>query len=153
MRIGHAGPFVDVNIYLTVVGREAAQGMIADYWANWDLKEVKVNPIYVEMARKSMEMASADIGKPYTYTGWIGTLPSHILILSQAMEKAGTTTDPDAIMEAIRGGTFDSTTGKYTMSGAKTYGSPVVFGAPSALSQIQGDKEVYLSEQPWVNLP
>jgi hypothetical protein len=56
-------------------------------------------------------------------------------------------------MKAIRGGTFDTTTGKWTMSGAKTYGSPVVFGTPSALSMIKGDKEVYLSEHPLKPLP
>ncbi|MHB8084567.1 MAG: hypothetical protein ACYDHZ_01930, partial [Dehalococcoidia bacterium] len=69
-----------------------------------------------------------------------------------AMTKAGST-DPDAIMKAIQGGTFSTTTGTYTMSGAKTYGSPIVFGTPGALSQIKGDKEVFLSESPWTPLP
>ena len=47
----------------------------------------------------------------------------------------------------------DTPIGKYTMSGAKTYGSPVVFGTAGAMSQIKGDKEVYLSESPWKPLP
>ena len=98
-------------------------------------------------------MVSEKQGKPFTYTGWIGWGPSHLLILAQAMEKAGTVDDPDAIMKAIRGGTFDTTTGKFTMSGAKTYGSPIVFGTPGALSHIVGDKEVYLSEHPMAPLP
>ena len=56
-------------------------------------------------------------------------------------------------MNAIRGGTFDTNAGKYTMSGAKTYGSPIVFGNAGCISIIKGDKEVYLSESPWVPLP
>jgi ABC-type branched-subunit amino acid transport system substrate-binding protein len=153
MRVGHAGPFVDVNIYLSVVGKEAAQGFIADYAAPFGLKETKVNPKIVELMQKAQDLAAADTGKPYRYTGWMNVFPQHLMILTQAMVNAGTTTDPDAIMNAIRGGTFDTPSGKYTMSGAKTYGSPVVCGNAGALCQIQGDKEVLLSEQPWENLP
>jgi ABC-type branched-subunit amino acid transport system substrate-binding protein len=153
MRVGHAGPFVDVAIYLAVVGKDAAQGFIADYAAPFGLKETKVNPKIVELMQKSMDLASSATGKPYNYTGWMNVFPQHVMILTQAMEKAGTTTDPDAIMKAIRGGTFDTPSGKYTMSGAKTYGSAVVCGNAGALCQIQGDKEVLLSEQPWENLP
>ena len=153
MRVGHAGPFVDVNIYLSVVGKDAAQGFIADYAAPFGLKETQVNPKIVELMQKSMDLATADTGKPYKYTGWMNVFPQHVMILTQAMEQAGTTTDPDAIMKAIRGGTFDTPSGKYTMSGAKTYGSPVVCGNAGALCQIQGDQEVLLSESPWENLP
>lgn len=153
MKVGHSGPFVDVNMYNAVCGHDAAQGFIGQYWANWDFKKTKVNPKYVKMCQEVMQILSKKHDKPYVYTGWIGWLPSHLLILAQAMQKAGTVDDPDAIMKAIRGGTFDTTTGKWTMSGAKTYGSPVVFGCPSALSKIQGDKEVYLSEHPMEPLP
>jgi hypothetical protein len=76
-----------------------------------------------------------------------------LLILSQAMQKAGTVDDTDKIMKAIRGGTFDTTIGKWTMSGEKTWGSPVVFGTPAALCVIKGDKEVYLSEHPSKPIP
>jgi hypothetical protein len=69
------------------------------------------------------------------------------------MQKAGTVDDPDAIMNAIRGGTFDTTVGKWTMSGAQTYGSPVVFGTAAPMCTIQGGKEVYLSEHPMEPLP
>lgn len=153
MKVGHSGPFVSVDMYNAVCGHDAAQGLIGQYWANWDFKKTKVNPKYIKMCQDVMKILSEKEGKPYTYTGWIGWLPSHLLILSQAMQKAGTVDDPDKIMEAIRGGTFDTTIGKWTMSGAKTYGSPVVFGCPSALSTIQGNKEVYLSEHPMDPLP
>ena len=134
-------------------GKEAAQGLIGQYWANWDFKKTKVNPKYIKMCQEVQEIVSKKQGKPFYYTGWIGWLPNHLLILSQAMQKAGTVDDTDAIMKAIRGGTFDTTIGKWTMSGAKTYGSPVVFGTPSALCVIKGDKEVYLSEYPMKPLP
>ena len=104
------------------------------------------------MAKQVNDDVAKDTGAPVVYTGWIGWMPSHMLILTQAMTKAGST-DPDAIMKAIQGGTFSTTTGTYTMSGAKTYGSPIVFGTPGELSQIKGDKEVYLSESPWTPLP
>jgi ABC-type branched-subunit amino acid transport system substrate-binding protein len=153
MKVGHSGPFVDINMYKAIVGADAAQGLIGQYWANWDLKKTKVNPKYIAMCQEAMSMVSEKQGKPFTYTGWIGWFPSHLLILSQAMQKAGTVNDADAIMKAIRGGTFDTTTGKWTMSGEKTYGSAIVFGTPSALCTIQGDKEVYLSEHPMKPLP
>jgi hypothetical protein len=100
-----------------------------------------------------MKTLSHKQGKPYTYTDWIGWLPSHLLILSQAMQKADTVEDTDAIMEAIRGGTFDTTAGTFTMSGEKTYGSAIVFGCPCAICIVQGDKAVYLSEYPMKPIP
>ncbi len=152
--VGHAGPFVDPAIYLAVCGYEAAQGFLGQYWCNWEFKDTKVNPKYITMCQEVEKMVNDKRGgKSYVYTGWIGWLPSHLLIYSQAMEKAGTVDDPDAIMKAIRGGTFDSTTGKWTMSGAKTYGSPVVFGCPGCICQIQGEKEVYLSESAMAPIP
>ena len=153
MRVGHSGPFITPLAYIGVCGKEAAQGLIAEYSAPWDYKKTKVNPKYIKMCRKVMKMVSEKQGRPYTYTGGIAWFPSHLLILAQAMEKAGTVDDTDAIMEAIRGGTFDTTVGKWTMSGEKTYGSPIVFGSPCALSTIKGDKEVYLAEYPMKPLP
>lgn len=151
--IGTSGGIIDPKVYIEVVGAEAAQGFIGQYFANWEFKETKVDPKLVAMCKQVNQIVTEKGGKPYNYTGWIGWLPSHLLILAQAMEKAGTVDNPDAIMKAIRGGTFTTTTGTFTMSGAKTYGSPVVFGTPGVLCQIQGDKEVYLSESPMAPLP
>lgn len=152
-KTGTSGAIIDPAIYLSVSGAEAAQGFMGQYFANWDFKETKVDPKFIAMCKKVNEIISEKAGKPYKYTGWIGWLPSHLMILAQAMEKAGTVDDTDAIMAAIRGGTFSTTIGTFTMSGAKTYGSPIVFGTPGVLCRIDGDKEVYLSESPMKPLP
>jgi branched-chain amino acid transport system substrate-binding protein len=147
------GGIIDPVAYISVTGMAAAQGFIGQYWANWEFKETPVDPKIVGMCKQVNQILTEKGGKPFTHTGWIGWTPNHLMILAQAMQKAGTVADTDAIMRAIRGGTFSTTVGTFTMSGAKTYGSPVVFGSAGALCQIQGDKEVYLSESPVAPLP
>ncbi len=152
-KIGTAGAMLDPKMYIGVSGMEASQGFISQYDANWNFKKTIVNPKYVKMCQTVQKMASDAIGKPYNYTGWIEWVPAHLQILVQAMQKANTVDDTAAIMKAIRGGTFDTVSGKYTMSGKKTYGAAVVFGNPGVMSQIKGDKEVYFSESPWTPIP
>jgi branched-chain amino acid transport system substrate-binding protein len=152
-KTGTSGGILDPNMFIGVSGYDASQGFMGQYFAIWDFKKTKVNPKYIKRVREAMKITSKKLGKPYTYTAWIGWMPHHLEILSMAMERAGTVDDPDAIMKAIRGGTFDTTIGKFTMSGAKTYGSPIVFGTPGAMSKIKGDKEVYLGEHPLKSFP
>jgi ABC-type branched-subunit amino acid transport system substrate-binding protein len=153
IKTGTAGGLLDPNMYIGVSGYEASQGFIAQHAAPWDFKKTRVNPKFIKMCRDVQDMVSKKQGKPFRYTAWADWGPSHMQILSQAMNKAGSVDDPDKIMNAIRGGTFDTNAGKYTMSGAKTYGSPIVFGNAGCISIIKGDKEVYLSESPWKPLP
>ncbi|MDA8139048.1 MAG: ABC transporter substrate-binding protein [Desulfobacteraceae bacterium] len=150
---GTVGGIFDPKAYISVTGSAAAQGFIGQYWANWEFKETQVDPKLVAMCQQVNQILTEKTGKPYTHTGWIGWTPNHLMILAQAMQKAGTVENTDAIMKAIRGGTFSTTVGTFTMSGAKTYGSPVVFGSAGAICQIQGDREVYLSESPMAPLP
>jgi branched-chain amino acid transport system substrate-binding protein len=153
MKVACSGPFVSLDMYKAVVGADAFEGAIGAYYDNSQFKKTKVDPKYIAQCQEALKIAAEKTGKPYAYTGEIAWLPSHVLILVQAMQKAGTVDDTDAIMKAIRGGTFDTTIGKWTMSGAETYGSPVVFGTPACLCIIQGGKEVYLSEHPMEPLP
>lgn len=151
--VGQAGGLAEISVYMDACGYDAVQGLIGGYFGIWDFKKTSVNPEYVSMCQEVMQTLSDKQGRPYTYTDWIGWLPSHLLILSQAMQKAGTVEDTDAIMKAIRGGTFDTTAGKFKMSGEKTYGSPIVFGCPCAICIVDGDKAVYLSEHPLKSIP
>jgi hypothetical protein len=151
--VAQAGGLAKINVYIEAAGYDAVQGLIGGYFGIWDFKKTRVNREYVAMCQEVMKTLSDKQGRPYTYTDWIGWLPSHLLILAQAMQKAGSVEDTDAIMEAIRGGTFDTTAGKFTMSGKKTYGSPVVFGCPSAVCSVQGEGAAYLSEYPVKSIP
>jgi branched-chain amino acid transport system substrate-binding protein len=153
MKTGTSGGLLTPQMYIDVCGFDASQGFMAQYSAPWDFKKTKVNPKWIKMCKDAMEMVEKKTGKPYTYTAWIEWPPVHLQILSQAMAKAGSVDDPDKIMNAIRGGTFDTNTGKYTMSGSKTYGSPIVFGSACAMSTIKGNKEVYFGETPWKQIP
>lgn len=151
--VAQAGGLADLGIYTAACGSDAVQGLIGGYFGIWDFKETIVNPKYVAMCQEVMRTLSQKQDKAYTYNDWIGWLPSHLLIVAQAMQRAGTVDDSDAIMQAIRGGTFDTTAGTFTMSGEKTYGSPIVFGCPCAICIVQGDRAVYLSEHPVNSIP
>ena len=151
--LGQGGGLAPLGDYIAACGYEATQGLIGSYFGIWDFKETKVNPRYVTMCQEVMRVLSQKHGVDYTYSDWIGWLPSHLLILSQAMEKAHTVDDPDAIMAAIRGGTFDTTGGTCPMSGEETYGSPVVFGNPGAICIVRGNQAIYLGEHPVDSIP
>jgi ABC-type branched-subunit amino acid transport system substrate-binding protein len=153
IKTGTAGGLLTPQMYIDVSGLDASQGFLAQYAAPWDYKKTKINPKFIKMCREAQDIVSKKQGKPFTYTAWTDWGPSHIQILAQAMTKAGSVDDPDKIMNAIRGGTFDTNAGKYTMSGAKTYGSPIVFGTAGAMSIIKGNKEVYFGESPWKQIP
>ncbi|MGD0355620.1 MAG: ABC transporter substrate-binding protein [Dehalococcoidia bacterium] len=153
MKVACSGPFVSMDIYQAVVGVDAFEGAIGSYEAPWAFKKTQVNPSIIAQCQEAEQIAAQTTGAPYDYTGEFPWVPAHVEILTQAMQQAGTVSDPDAIMKAIRGGTFDTTAGKWTMSGAQTYGSPIVFGTPASLCSIQNGKEVYLSEHPMEPLP
>ena len=151
--VGTSGAMLDPKMFIDVSGYDASQGFIGQNAAPWNFKKTKINPKYIEMCREVHKMVEAKTGQPYKYEGWADWVPSHLLIVLQAMQKAGTVDDTDAIMKAIRGGTFDTTAGKYTMSGEKTYGSPIVFGTPAGICKIEGTKTVFISENPWQPIP
>jgi hypothetical protein len=62
------------------------------------------------------------------------------------------TTDPDKVMSVLRGGTVETFLGKYTLSGEKTYGSPVVFGYPCDMSMIKRNEIVYIPGEPLLDV-
>ena len=153
MKVGTSGGLLDPSMYIGVSGYDASQGFISQHAAPWNYKKTKVNPEYVEMCRKVMEIVSEKQGKPFTYTAWTDWIPAHLQILSQAMMKAGSVDDPDKIMDAIRGRDLRYDGGEIQRCRQTFYGSPIVFGTAGALSVIQGEKEVYFSESPWKPVP
>jgi ABC-type branched-subunit amino acid transport system substrate-binding protein len=139
-------PISSVDTWIKLAGYDAVQGYIAAWGAIWEVKDRPLDEKKIAMFQETMQLMSEKTGEPYVYTGWTGYGATQAFILSQAMQKAGTVDDNDDIMKVVRGGTFDLATGKYTFSGAQTYGSPVVLATGILMCQIQGDKEVYYSE-------
>lgn len=139
---------IDPKMFIQICGSsEAAQGVISDRPAPWELKKTTVAPRYLEMAKKMDQRFTEIHGKPISNFGAFASAAGQMAQYFEAAQMAGSI-DPDKVMSAFRGGTFETFLGKYTLSGSKLYGAPVVFGYPCAMGQIQGDKEVYFGEYP-----
>jgi branched-chain amino acid transport system substrate-binding protein len=139
---------IDPKMFMQICGsKEAAQGVISDRPVPWELKKTAVTPRYVEMAKNIDKRFTEKHGNPIVHFGAFAAGVNEMAQYFEAAQMVGTL-DPDKVMGAFRGGTFETFLGKYTLSGKKLYGSPVVFGYPCEMGQIQGDKEVYLGEYP-----
>jgi ABC-type branched-subunit amino acid transport system substrate-binding protein len=145
-------PGLDLSIMKGIAGsEEAMQNIVNDFPYPWKLKKTYVAPKYLDMAKRIWDRYQ-DIYHKELFSGVYGG--SAGLSMSQyfeAVQKAGTT-DPDAVMSAVRGGTFDTFLGRYTLSGKKYYGSDVVFGHPCAMGIIKGNETIYLGEYPLTNV-
>ena len=135
------------DLLFGICGKDAAQGIIGNRMDPLELKKVTVAQKYLDMTQRICDRYQVKYSKPMTE--W-GTFSAIITQLSQYFECAQLTgtTDPDVMMKAFRGGTFETFLGKYTFSGTKTYGAPVVCGSPCAMGVVQGDKDVYMGEFP-----
>lgn len=144
--IVQTGTLIDINTFISICGGvDAAQGVVSDRPVPWELKEVKVSPEYLDMAKRIKARFEEKFNKPMTYVGCYGWGVHHMALYFEAIKRAGTL-DPDKVMDAFRGGTFETFVGRYTMGGVKTYGSPVVCGYPCPVGIIKGNEEVYLGE-------
>jgi len=151
--VGHGGSMVHPAIYDQAVGHEAAQGIVSDEYYSPDFKKTDVNPEFIQQCKDAESIVKQTDKDPFVYKGWTSWAPVHYQILAQAMQKAGSVDDTDAIMKAIRGGTFDTNVGKITMCGEKTYGSPVVAPCPGAVCHMVGNSLEYLGEHPIKFIP
>jgi branched-chain amino acid transport system substrate-binding protein len=136
-----------VDILFSICGKDGAQGIMGNRNAPWELKKVQVARKYLDMSGRMLERYEKKYGKPLDTYGPFSMVITHLSQYIECAQKVGTT-NPDTMMQAFRGGTFDSFLGRYTFSGSKTYGAPVVFGYPCAMGEIRGDKEVYIGEYP-----
>ena len=148
--VAQTSPQIKPELFINLCGFDAAQGVISDYPAPWVLKKVAVASRYISIAEriksKYLEIKGEQIPDVGIFAGAIGQMGQYF----EAVRQAGTL-DPDSVMKTFRGGTFETFLGKYTLSGQKTYGSPVVFGYPCSMGQIQGNEIVYIGEHPLLN--
>ena len=143
---------IDPKTFMQICGStEAAQGVISDRPVPWELKKTTVSQKYLDMAKKIDQRFTEIHGNPIVHFGAFAACVNETAQYFEAAQRAGTL-DPDKVMQVLRGGTFDTFLGTYTLSGTKLYGAPVVFGYPCAMGQIQGDKEVYLGEYPMADV-
>jgi ABC-type branched-subunit amino acid transport system substrate-binding protein len=142
-------PVFNLKAFIAAAGADAIEGIVSEYDLPSSFKLTKVSDKQLAMAQKFQDLWQAQYNQQITDIttfpfGWPllwGTLAV------DAVQQAGST-DPDVVMKTVRGGTFDTSIGKLTMTGTKKYGSPVFLGNPCAASIIKGGKEVYLGEIP-----
>ena len=145
-------PGLDLNIMKGIAGSvEAMQNIVNDYPYPWKLKKTYVALKYLNMAKRMWDRYQEIYHKEMFSGVYGGSAGLSMAQYFEALEKAGTT-DPDAVMKVIRGGTFDTFLGRYTLSGKKYYGSDVVFGHPCAMGIIKGNETIYLGEYPLTNV-
>ncbi|MBN1375895.1 MAG: ABC transporter substrate-binding protein [Dehalococcoidia bacterium] len=150
--ICQAAPGLDLDLMKGIAGsEEALQNIVSDYPIPWELKKVTVTDKYKDMARRIWDTYKKESGKELWYGCFGGSAMNSMGQYFEILEQAGTT-DPDAIMRTIRGGTFDSFMGRYTLSGKEYYGSDVVFGYHCAMGIVKGLETVYLGEYPMMNV-
>jgi hypothetical protein len=70
------------------------------------------------------------------------------LILTQAMEQAGTVDDPIKVAEALRKGSFEAAWGKTRLVGAETFGLAVLPEQPIYISTVSNGKPVIIDALP-----
>lgn len=150
--IAQGSPFLDLQTLKGLTGSvEAMQDMCGDYSAPWVLTKTRVSPKYLDMAERiRTEYKKRNNGRE----PFVGAFSVPVNMIGQYLEAVQATgsIDPDKVMKALRGGTFETFLGKYTLSGQKNYGSPVVFGYPCAMSTIRGDEQVYIGENPLLDV-
>ena len=144
--IGHTSDSLP-DVFFGICGKDAAQGIMGNRSVPWELKQAKVAQNYLDMAQRIRDRYQQKYGKPLTDNGPFSQVITHLSQYFECAQRAGTT-DPDTMMKTFKGGTFDTFLGKYTFSGTKTYGAPVVFGYPCAMGVIKGDDDVYMGEYP-----
>ena len=139
---------VDLAMLKGIVGsEEAMQGICGNYSYPWVLKKVTVAPKYLDMANRIRVKYKETHDNKEPFAGGFGAGAPTMGHYLEAVQMAGTT-DPDKVMAVLRGGTVETFLGKYTLSGAKTYGSPVVMGYPCGMGIVKGSELVYLNENP-----
>ena len=136
-----------VDILFGICGKDASQGIMGNRVNPLELKKVTVAKKYLDMTQRIVDRFQKNVGKPIDNYGIFSIFITHLSQYIECAQSIGTT-DPDLMMKAFKGGTFDSFQGRYTYSGTRTYGAPVVFGSPCGMGIIKGNEDIYLGEYP-----
>jgi branched-chain amino acid transport system substrate-binding protein len=143
---------LDANMVKGIAGsEEAMQNICGDYCYPWVLKKVTVAPRYLDMANRIREEYKKKYDGKEPYVGAFGVGVTSMGQYLEGLQMAGTT-DPDTVMKAFKGGTVETFIGKFTLSGEKAYGSSVVFGYPCGMSIMKGSENIYLNEEPLLDV-
>jgi hypothetical protein len=146
------GAILDTSTFKGLAGsEEAMQNICGDCCYPWVLKKVQIAPRYMDMANRIRAEFKSQYGGKEPYGGAFSDGVTEMGHYLEGAQMAGSI-DPDKVMKALRGGTVETFVGKYTLSGMKTYGSPVVFGYPCSMSIIRGNEYVYLNEEPMLDV-
>ncbi|MHB1421421.1 MAG: ABC transporter substrate-binding protein, partial [Bacillota bacterium] len=132
-----AGTIPDLKSYMGISGYDAAQGGLHPFDYPWDFKLIKVAPDIVKLAQDIRDEHQKMLGEPQAYSGAYPYGLNSMLMYFEAMQKAGTT-DPDKVMAAIDGGTFDLFTGTYKLGGLKSEGRAVFAPPTGSMGRVEG---------------
>ncbi|MHB1419536.1 MAG: hypothetical protein ACYCX4_08070 [Bacillota bacterium] len=105
-------------------------------------------PLSKQIRDKHKEM----LGEEQAYSGAYPYGLNSMLMYFEALQKAATT-DPDAVMKAIDGGTFDLFTGTYKLGGLKAEGRAVFAPPTGNMGAVKGDKLELVAEAPAYEIP
>jgi branched-chain amino acid transport system substrate-binding protein len=130
---------------------EAIQNIVSDYPVPWAFKKTTVSPKYLNMAKRIWAKYTEKYKKDMFIGAFGGAAVTSQGQYFEALEQAGTI-DPDAVMKTLRGGTFETFMGRYTLTGKRFYGSDVVFGHPCAVCISKGQDNIYLGEYPLTDI-
>lgn len=145
------GTMLDVNDFINLAGYDAAQGSLSDWPNPLAMQKGTLTPELKAMAERIEERYEQQYGAPMTYMGGFGYGLKDMSLLFDVLQKTGTT-DPDAVYDALVGGTFGTFIGEFTMGGNETYGGPIAMGYACIFGKIQGTQMVYAGEYP-TNIP
>ncbi|MBI4763744.1 MAG: ABC transporter substrate-binding protein [Deltaproteobacteria bacterium] len=148
--ITQTGGYANLKAFIAAMGSfEFSNNIVSEYNAPWEYKVTKISPKHLADMKKFRDLWIAKYTDPIETISTIpfGYTMGQLSLIVEALQQAGTT-DPDALMKTLRGGTFDSLLGKFKMTGQKKHGSPVFFGSPGMASILKNGKEVYLGETP-----
>jgi ABC-type branched-subunit amino acid transport system substrate-binding protein len=149
------GTMTNIEEFISIAGYENCQNskVMCNWPCPWTIQEQHVDPDLVELAREIQHRVAEKEGKSYTtdeeyqtmYMGQYDWGVNQLRVLLAFLEQAGTT-DPDAVMEVVRGGTVHDFTGVWTMGGQESWGAPVVKAQCCQAGVIDGWKMVRFGE-------